>query len=242
MTLPKSRRTRSWRSGAVFALAATAISFLVAGLMVVPAGAVPGAAAVVVTPGTTAALTSGGSGSEFALYLPGDPRCPGDSRFRPWYYASSFVAPPGVNPGTIKYAPHFPTPGYFARAYGAPWVWQVLEQQTGRVQLPPSFDLQYFTTAMVLPNGARSTTWSIGVACHDYEGVVTNYWKAPITFERSTNDPAGFVWVAHPPKVSSSSGPSVWVIVLGVLAVAVIALLVVRSPWGSKSSEKAGSK
>jgi len=244
MTMLNCLGRASRRRGAGGVLIAAMVTVLAVGVgFPQPAGAVSGATAVIVVPETTKPLTSGNSGSEFGLYLPGDPRCPGDSRFRPWYYASSFVAPPGVDPGTIKYVPHYPTPGYFARAYGAPWVWQVLEQITGRVQLPPSFDLQYFTTSMVLPHGAQSATWSIGVACHNYDGVVTNYWKAPITFERSSTDPAGFVWVAYPPKVlSSSSGPPTWIIVFGVVAVALIALWVVRSPRGLKAAERGKTK
>jgi hypothetical protein len=201
------------------ALWATAVAGVLFGVLgVSTASAATAGNAQVVMPDSTTPLASGGSATPFALLLPGDARCAGDSTKRPWYQAGSYLAPKGTNPASINFRYDLPTPGLFLVAFGAPWEKQNVERGTGLVQVPNAFNVQRFLPSDLFPGGTTTSTWEAGVVCTDYQGVVSKYWNVELDFTVHPSDPGGFVWRAVNPPPSSSSG-SKWEIGIALVAI-----------------------
>jgi hypothetical protein len=201
----------------MFALVST---FLTAG----PAAAAPrhGPAEVVV-PGTTNALSSGGSADQFGVILPYNARCPGDSTQKPWYQASSFLDPVGTDLSSINFKGQLPDRGLFLAAFGAPWLHTNVIKYSAVVEVPEGFDVQRFHAADLIPLGAHSAVWEAGVACvNGATGKVSNYWVTDLTFTASTTDPGGFTWTASPSSVTVSQHSS-WGLIAGLAAIFVAA-------------------
>jgi hypothetical protein len=195
--------------------------------------------AEIVQPGTTTALSSGGSATQFGVLLPNNAHCPGDSTKPPFYEAGSYMVLKGTNPAAVSFRGLFPVPGLFLVAFGAAWEHQNVEKGTGDVLLPEYFNIARFQTSDVLPGGVKSAVWDVGVVCENQHGVVSNYWNVGVTVTASSTDPAGWVWKADPSDLSSKTSP--WPALIGLVVVVVAAALLVLAIRG-RSEPASGAR
>ncbi len=201
------------------------VSLVAAALVVVAgtpqlAGAATAGAEVLVTPGTTRALGSGGSATPYGVILPVGASCPGDTA-HDGYHVYSYLVPANASPTDVSFKTGLPSRWYGYIAEGA-YVGAInTAESTGQiVGLPTSFVWTRLTPAILFAHGARTATWNGGIACADTHGQVTDYWNSTIRFTADSSDPNGFTWkVVDQGDVSSSVPVALWV-GIGLLVVA----------------------
>jgi len=209
-----------------------AVAIGLVALRAVPAAAGVAVGSAQIIHGDGSALRSGGSQTTFSVALPQGARCPGDSTKSPWYRAYSFMVPKGVDPASITFKGGYPDKGLGFINGGAYYGAINVARDTGQViEIPTDFSIGRFSAADVLPNGANTATWSVGLACATNAGDLSNYWGTDMTFTAARSDPHGFTWTSARSGVSSgkssslSTGP---LIVVGALAAALAALALRR--------------
>jgi hypothetical protein len=184
------------------------------------AGATTAGAEVLVTPGTTRALASGGSSTPYGVVLPPGASCPGDTA-HDGYLVYSYLVPKDSSPTDVSFRTGTPSRWYGYISDGAYYGAVNTAESTGQITaLPTSFDWTRLTPQMLFANGAHSATWNGGIACADTHGHVTTYWNSTLVFTADAADPRGFTWkVVDQGAVPSSFPLGLWVgIVLLVVA------------------------
>ena len=184
------------------------------------AGAATAGAEILVTPGTTRALASGGSTTPYGVVLPTGASCPGDTA-HDGYHVFTYLVPAGVSPTAVSFKTGDPSRWYGYIAEGAYVGALNTAESTGQiVGLPTSFVWTRLTPAILFADGARTATWNGGVACADTHGQVTDYWNSTIRFTADASDPNGFTWkVVDQGAVPSSFPVALW-LGIGLLVVA----------------------
>jgi len=209
----------------VFARAAAALGVVLLAVVAVMgtpavAGAATAGAEVLVTPGTTRALASGGSSTPYGVALPPGASCPGDTAHH-GYLVYSYLVPQGSSPTAVSFRSGTPSRWYGYISDGAYYGAVNTAETTGQVTaLPTSFDWTRLTPQMLFAHGAHSATWNGGIACADTHGNVTTYWNSTLVFTADAADPHGFTWkVVDQGAVPTSFPVGLWVgIVLLVVA------------------------
>ena len=204
-----SGRVRVRAGAAVLAIAVAAVV-----LVGIPGVAVAATASaeVLVSPGTTRALSSGGSATPYGVDLPSGAACPGDTAHQ-GYHVFSYLVPEGTSPSDVSFRTGSPNKGYGYIADGAYYGAVNTAESTGLiVGIPTSFVWTRLTPQMLFRNGAHTSTWSGGIACADTHGNVTNYWNSTIVFTADASDPGGFTWKAVDQGTVPTSFPvGLWV-------------------------------
>jgi hypothetical protein len=207
------------RAVVTLALATLALAGVVVGTTQV-AGAATAGAEVLVTPGTTRTLTSGGSTTPYGVVLPAGASCPGDTA-HDGYHVFTYLVPGNASPTDVSFRTGDPSRWYGYVAEGA-YIGAVnTAESTGQiVGLPNSFVWTRLTPQILFPNGVHTATWNGGVACADTHGQVTDYWNSTIRFTADASDPTGFTWkVIDQGTVPASYPVALWV-GIGLLVVA----------------------
>ncbi len=201
-------------------VAAALLCLISLGAVPAVAGAVTVGSEVIVTPGTTKPLTSGGSRTPFGVVLPPGAACPGDTA-HDGYLVYSYLVPADVSPTDVSFKRGIPSRWYGYISAGSYFGAVNTAESTGQVVgMPYDFVWTRLTPAELFPTGARRATWNGGIACADTHGVVTNYWNSRIVFTADASDPGGFTWkVVDQGAVPTSQPVGIWVGV-GLLAVA----------------------
>ena len=234
----KPGATRVRRVGRITVVWALACAVVV--LSATASGAATASQALVVTPGTTRPLRSGGSATPFALALPAGARCPSDSTAPPYYQIGSYFDPRGVDPASILFKGLLPDRGLWLYAIGAPFEGFPVMKGTAQVQLPGSFSLSRFRAEQVFTSGGATAAWDAGVVCATGAGRVATYWNVRLTLTRTATDPHGFTWVAAPPSATSSGPP--WPALIAIAVVVVLGALAVRVYRGGASRRTGGAR
>jgi hypothetical protein len=184
------------------------------------AGAATAGAEVVVTPGTTRALASGGSTTPYGVVLPAGASCPGDTA-HDGYHVFTYLVPGNASPTEVSFRTGDPNKWYGYIAEGGYIGALNTAESTGQiVGLPTSFVWTRLTPQILFPNGVRTATWNGGIACADTHGQVTNYWNSTIRFTADASDPHGFTWVVVDQGAVPSSFPLGLVVGIALLVVA----------------------
>ncbi len=203
-TGPAPTRRRAGRRSGHRALHAAAALMMVAGVGVLFAGLAQASTlngvATVASPGTTTALTSGASDTQFTIVLPAGAACSGDTA-NGGYHIYSYLVPAGTALSTVTFNQHPSTGlGLFDEtgSYYGPVNTAV---NTGQVPtLPNDFEWGAFIAAhpsdlaTLLYTGGTSGVWEGGIACATTAGVVSDNWNTQFTFTKSNSDANGFVW------------------------------------------------
>jgi hypothetical protein len=199
------------RRAVVVALAVLACTAAVAGTAQV-AGAATAGGEVLVTPGTTRALTSGASTTPYGVVLPAGASCPGDTA-HDGYHVFTYLVPAGDSPTDVSFRTGDPSKWYGYVAEGA-YIGAInTAESTGQiVGLPTSFVWTRLTPQILFPDGAHTAVWNGGIACADTHGQVTDYWNSTIRFTADASDPHGFTWrVIDQGEVPTSYPVALWV-------------------------------
>lgn len=195
----------------VAALWGVVLAVVVVGFPAV-AGAATAGAEVLVVPGTTRALTSGGSATPYGVVLPPGAACPGDTA-HDGYHVFSYLVPGGSSATDVNFRTGTPSRWYGFIADGA-YVGAVnTAVSTGEiVGLPTAFVWTRLTPQILFADGAHTSTWRGGIACADTSGRVTDYWNSTLVFAADPTDPGGFTWkVVDQGAVPSSVPVGLWV-------------------------------
>ncbi len=188
-----------------------------------PAGAVTDGAEVIVTPGTTHALGSGGSATPYGVVLPAGASCPGDTA-HDGYHVFSYLVPQGTSVDGVSFRTGTPSKGYGYISAGT-YVGAInTAESTGQiVGLPTSLVWTRLTPKLLFPDGGHSATWNGGIACADTHGAVTSTWNSTLAFTADSSDPGGFTWkVVDQGTVSTPLPLGLW-IGIGLLVIAAAA-------------------
>ncbi|MGO8870973.1 MAG: hypothetical protein ACLQPH_06130 [Acidimicrobiales bacterium] len=180
-------------SGAVCLAAATAASAVTVN-----------ATATIASPGSLAALASGGSTTQFTVTLPANAACSGDTANH-GYHVYSYLVRKGTNLASLKFINDPPTGDYgFVDTTGTYYGPANTAIGTGQiVQIPNDFEWAPLVATDGVPlttllGGASDGVWEAGLLCANTTGAVTDNWNTQITFTASSTDPNGFVWADVP--------------------------------------------
>lgn len=198
------RRHSARLSLAVVLTLATAV----AGLVLAtggPAGASTlNGVATIASPGTSTALTSGGSTTQFTVSLPAQAACDGDTA-TDGYHVYSYLVEEGTALSSVTFLSH-PSAGYgLYQANGQYYGPVNTAVSTGAIPnpLPNDFEWAGLTGhgVSLLYTGSGSTAsgiWEAGIACANSSGTLTDNWNTQVTFKASSSDPNGYTWTAVP--------------------------------------------
>jgi len=159
--------------------------------------------AVTISAPDGAALTGGGSATEFRMTPPTDSACPGSGSGTPPYRWQTFFVADSVDVSALTYASGPQPVGtafvfpMFDHAGGNPVQNQnPSASPLGLISNIPTFDFAAFAPPSTPPDG----TYKIGFACTT-AGATVSYWTGRITVTADQSDsPGGFTWtVAAPP-------------------------------------------
>ena len=165
-----------------------------------------GGTATIAQPGTTTALPSGGSTTQFTLNLPNQASCTGDTATG-GYHVYSYLIQQGTALSGITFI-NFPSAGYglvdTAGTYYGPANTAVTTGQI--IGIPNDFewgplvstDGGSVSLAQLLYTGGTTGVWEAGLVCTDTHGVVSDNWNTEVTFTASSTDAHGFTWSAVP--------------------------------------------
>jgi hypothetical protein len=208
--------------GRAAAAAGTVAAAGLLGVMAVPspAGAVTAAAELITVPGTSTPLKGGGSATPYAVVLPDNASCPGDTA-HDGYHVFSYLVPQNVSPTVVSFKTGLPSRWYGYIADQAYYGAINTAEETGQiVGLPTSFTWSRLTPQDLFAHGAHSAMWEGGIACADTHGAVTDYWNSQIVFTADPTDPGGFTWkVVGQAPLPATFDTGLWVGV-GLLVVA----------------------
>ncbi len=156
-----------------------------------------GGVATIVDPGTSQALTSGGSTTVFTVALPTGAACSGDTA-NDGYHVYSYLVPHGTDLGTVKFV-NFPTKGYgFVDNTGTYYGAANTAINTGQIiGIPTNLEWAPLTNSVALSTllgGGSSASWDAGIACADTNGNLSDNWNVELTFTADGSDPNGFTW------------------------------------------------
>lgn len=215
---------------AVAAALATAAGIAAA----LPARAVPssGTAVIVDGAGSSTPRLEGGSATPFSLKLPSPAECPRDSADGN-YRIQGFVVPTATDPGAMRWNDIAPVvkDGYALYDLNTNPYSEALTAKATKPKGPgPIINIPSFSFGVFLPPGRLPPgTYHIGIACSLYN-VIDRYWVTDIAISRDAADkPAELHWKAlEAPPARSSSGTSVWLIVVPLALVAVAAAVGTR--------------
>ncbi len=205
------------------------------------AGAATPGSEVIVYPGTTKPLTSGGSRTPYGIVLPPGAACPGDTA-HDGYLVYSYLVPEHASPTDVSFKGGIPDRWYGYIATGAYFGAVNTAESTGQVVgLPYEFLWSRLTPSDLFADGARTATWNGGIACADAHGVVSNYWNSRIVFTADASDPGGFTWrVVDQGTVPASQPVGLWIgvglVVVATGAAAYALRLRRRRPTGSSDN------
>jgi hypothetical protein len=208
------------RARALALLAGTALCLATLAGVGGVAGAVTPGAEVIVHPGTTKPLASGGSRTPYGVVLPPGAACPGDTA-HDGYLVYSYLVPGTASPTDVNFKRGIPNRWYGYIAAGSYFGAVNTAESTGQVVgLPYDFVWTRLTPGDLFAAGAHTATWNGGIACATSRGVVTDYWNSRIVFTADASDPGGFTWkVVDQGAVPSSQPVGLWIGV-GLLVVA----------------------
>lgn len=174
-------------------------------------GAVPSIAAAmkgeaqVVDPATRAPRRSGGSATPFALGLPTNAGCGGDSA-DDGYRVQSYMVPAAVDPGALRFGSAGPAPSATGSAFRQPLYATTsspfVNEQTANVDekgdIAIIVNLPVFDLAVFGPGQVPAQSYNVGIACTKGTGdavVVERFWNAVFAIEASAQDTAaGISW------------------------------------------------
>jgi hypothetical protein len=178
------------------ALAAALLWLGVAAAPVSPAFAADDLGEVVILDEQGEVFSNGASATAFALRLPADATCPGDSMHDQWR-VQSFVVPTGVDIGSLKYGVIGPEGEHQWALFGVDTrpIAQRLTPPNATAGQPAqlgAFGLLSF--GVLSPGMLPGGTYRLGIACTLF-GETAHYWDTEIVVEdRSADLPAGFTW------------------------------------------------
>ncbi len=204
---PTRGHVRRFATLAVAVLAATATVVTVAATAT-PAGAsTVNGIATIASPGTTTALTSGGSTAPFTVSLPSQSACTGDTA-TDGYHVYSYLVPEGTDLSGVTFV-GFPSTGYgLVETTGTYYGAVNTAIGTGQIiGIPNDFewgplvadDGVPLSTLLYSGSGATASgVWEAGLACANTSGVLTDDWNTEVTFTASSTDANGFTWSTVP--------------------------------------------
>gem|GEM_PF-2218487 len=193
-----NRFTASESGRRIRAVVVASGAVLLSVLPVSPWASVAAAAAtgseLLVVPGTTRPLASGGSTTPYGVALPSGASCPGDTAHH-GYHVFSYLVPPGASPTAVSFRTGVPDRWYGYIANGAYYGAVNTAESTGQiVGLPIQFVWTRLTPQILFPTGRHTASWSGGIACADTHGQVTDYWNSTLRFTADSSDAHGFTW------------------------------------------------
>jgi hypothetical protein len=165
-----------------------------------------GGTATIAQPGTTTALPSGGSTTQFTVDLPAQASCSGDTATG-GYHVYSYLVHQGTALSGVSFV-NFPSAGYgLVDSLGTYYGPVNTAVTTGQViGIPNDFewgplvatDGGSVTLAQLLYTGGTTGVWEAGLVCADTHGAVADNWNTEVTFTASSSDAHGFTWSAVP--------------------------------------------
>ena len=214
ITLATTERTRRPLARAAAALAA---GIAVVGGVALAATAADastlGGTATIAQPGTTTALASGGSTTQFTVNLPTLAKCTGDTATG-GYHVYSYLVHKGTALSGITFV-NFPSAGYgLVDALGTYYGPVNTAVTTGQIiGIPNDFewgplattDGGSVTLAQLLYTGGTTGVWEAGLVCADTHGAVSDNWNTEVTFTASSSDAHGFTWSAVPGSTTTTT-------------------------------------
>jgi hypothetical protein len=207
MTNESIRRARRRRGGlrpttaTVLGLGGAACLLVAVPVSLASAATVNGQATIT-TPGTTTALDSGGSTTQFTVDLPANAACSGDTASG-GYHVYSYLVPSGTSVTGVTFV-NFPSTGlgfvdtsgnYYGPANTAVTTGQIVNIPNN-LEFAPLLSFSGVTVAS-LTGGSNHGVWDGGIVCADTTGHVSDFWTTEITFVASAGDPNGFTWTAN---------------------------------------------
>jgi hypothetical protein len=231
---------------AVWRLAAATVSAVV----LVSAGATPansyeidsidapidgGTVTIVTVEDRTEPIDRGASATVFALALPDDARCPGDSANDQWR-VQSFIIPAADDPATLTYGVNDPDGEGHWSLYGtdtSPYINELTAPNTEAGQSAIIPDIRPLSFGVFPPGVLPDGRYTIGMAC-TYFRATGIYWDVDIVVTADADDkPGQMTWrlasaSANAPSSGSGSGLRPSLIVAGLIATLACGLFVLR--------------
>lgn len=166
-------------------------------------------------------LERGGSADEFALRLPDDASCPGDSA-NDGYRIQTFIIPADEDPGTLTYESIKPAGEGRWGLYqpdSRPFVQGLTEMNQGPGEPGRIGGLPVFTFAIYPPRLFEDGAYRIGVACTLYNET-ERFWHTTIALTNDrTDEPAQVRWRAASAPVEPDGDGADRTIALVLLAI-----------------------
>jgi hypothetical protein len=165
-----------------------------------PAWAVGASRAEIVKPDGTP-LNSGGSATTFGLLIPNSAHCPGDTTKLPFWRLYTYVVPSGTDLNSVNFKHGYPDRWYGLSEVGGYYGAINLAKDTGALlpEIPDDLSFAMLTASQVLPGGAQTAVWDVGVGCVPYQGTMGSRWNVAVAFTASRNDRRGFTWAVTKP-------------------------------------------
>jgi hypothetical protein len=219
------------------------------GAGVLAAGAVPAAAQgdragdVVVVDTNGDPISNGGTDTTFGMRLPSDAACQGDSATA-GYRVSTFLVPAGDDPGSLTYEELKPV------GDGRWSIWKdttdpalnMLTSVSGEGQPGAVVDLPQFTFDVGLfPGEIASGDYRLGLAC-TLGGETTRYWDTAVTIAEGENEPVIWSTAGASPGSSSTTAPTLPILVAVAVAGVAIGVVVLVSRRRVEAGSRALSK
>jgi len=171
--------------------------------------------ATIASPGTITPLNSGGSKTQFTVFLPSRAACSGDTATH-GYHVYSYLLRDGTALSGVTFV-NFPSTGYgFVDSLGTYYGPANTAVGTGQIVAIPnnlewgplvSADSVPLSTLLYKGSGASASgIWDAGLVCTNTTGKVVDNWNTDVTFVAKAADPNGFTWTAVPG--SSGTAPA----------------------------------
>ena len=172
-----------------------------------------GGTATIAQPGTSTALPSGGSTTQFTVSLPTQAKCTGDTA-TDGYHVYSYLVHKGTALSGVTFV-NLPSAGYgIVDSLGTYYGPVNTAVNTGQIiQIPNDFewgplvatDGGSVSLAQLLYTGGTTGVWEAGIVCADTHGAVSDNWNTEVTFTASSADANGFTWSAVPGSTTTTT-------------------------------------
>ena len=212
-TTTPPRRSHRWIAGAAAGIAGVAALALTASLA--GASTVDGVATIT-SAGTTTALPSGGSTTQFSLTLPSLAKCTADTATG-GYHVYSYLVQKGTALSGVTFN-NFPSQGYgLVNSVGTYYGAANTAATTGQIiAIPNDFEFAPLVTtdggsvtlAQLLYTGSGASAsgiWEAGLVCANPSNAAVDNWNTEVTFTASAGDANGFVWSAVPGTTTTTT-------------------------------------